>query len=284
MASTALTREEGIGLAISIAGHVGLIAFLVLRPAAGTVVVPPERVEVTLSDDVGLTSTSPEPNQDAAADVAPVIGEAAQPEPEAVEPEPVRPTPVAQPEPPKPAPRAVSRPQPRPAAKPRPQPSSRPETRAAPPPRQASRPAPRPPERAGGSRIGADFLQGVRGAQSSGSSTSPRAAQIGPGVRSALSGAITRQLKPHWIAPQGPDAEELVTILAWNLNSDGSLDGTPRVVEQLGVNEVNRAQASRHAEQAIRAVQLAAPFNLPSEYYDQWKRISAFRFDKRLSQ
>jgi uncharacterized protein YbjT (DUF2867 family) len=73
-------------------------------------------------------------------------------------------------------------------------------------------------------------------------------------------------------------------VLAWDLNRDGSLAGTPRVVRQEGVNDVNRAQAPRHAEQAIRAVRLAAPFVLPADLYDGWKRVSDFRFDKRLSQ
>lgn len=112
----------------------------------------------------------------------------------------------------------------------------------------------------------------------------PPAALIGPAVQSALAGSISRQLKPHWIVPQGADAEKLVTILSWNLNRDGSLAGTPQVVRQEGVNEMNRAQAARHAEQAIRAVQLAAPFNLSDEYYDAWKRVATFRFDRKLSQ
>jgi hypothetical protein len=50
------------------------------------------------------------------------------------------------------------------------------------------------------------------------------------------------------------------------------------------VTDTNRAQASRHVEQAIRAVQLAAPFALPPQYYDAWKRVSQFKFDRRLSQ
>lgn len=272
MASAALTREEGWGLAISIAGHVALLALLVLRPPAGDVVVPPQRVEVTLSDEVGMTSTSPDPRQDARADVAPVIGEAAQPQvPESV---PVPERPAIQPEPPKPVPRATT------ASRPAPRPSARP----SPAPRPTARPAPRPTAQSGGSRIGNDFLEGTQGAQGATNSSSPRAAEIGPRVRAALSGAITRQLKPHWVAPQGADAEQLVTILAWDLDRDGSLSGNPRVVQQLGITDANRAQASRHAEQAIRAVQLAAPFNLPDDYYDGWKRIAAFRFDKRLSQ
>ena len=34
-------------------------------------------------------------------------------------------------------------------------------------------------------------------------------------------------------------------------------------------------------EQAIRAVRLAAPFNLPEEFYDKWKTVNS-RFDRRL--
>ena len=43
-------------------------------------------------------------------------------------------------------------------------------------------------------------------------------------------------------------------------------------------------QPTHLTEQAIRAVELAAPFNLPPEYYNAWKRVSSFRFDRKLSQ
>lgn len=122
------------------------------------------------------------------------------------------------------------------------------------------------------------------GAQASGQSRNPPAQAIGPAVRSSLAGAISRQLKPKWAAPQGADAELLVTILSWNLNRDGTLAGRPTVVRQEGITDANRPQANRHAEQAIRAVQLAAPFDLPEEYYDAWKRVASFRFDRKLSQ
>jgi hypothetical protein len=52
----------------------------------------------------------------------------------------------------------------------------------------------------------------------------------------------------------------------------------------MGVNDSNRAQARVHVENAIRAVELAAPFNLPPQYYNKWKRVKAFRFDRMLSQ
>jgi hypothetical protein len=86
------------------------------------------------------------------------------------------------------------------------------------------------------------------------------------------------------VAPQGAEAELLVTILSWDLNPDGSLAGNPRLVRQEGITDANRAQAARHVEQAIRAVRLAAPFNLPDELYPAWKRVIAFRFDRKLSQ
>lgn len=307
-----LRSEERVGLVLAGAAHVALVALLIWRPPSGPAVPIPERIEVTISDDVGLTSTSPDPHAQAAPDIAPTIGEAAPapepapPEPQSEPPRPEPPKPVPpRPAPPRPAPKA----QPKPAPRPAPQPSPRPAPKAQPAPapkaapkaarnpappaprstpaatgRPAANTAPRPAEKAGGSRIGSDFLKGVQGAQAAGPARSAPAAAIGPAVRSSLASAISRQLKPHWAAPQGADAELLVTVLSFDLNRDGTLAGRPQVVSQSGETEANRAQKTRHAEQAIRAVQLAAPFDLPEQYYDAWKRVSSFRFDRRLSQ
>lgn len=357
----ALRKEEGFGLAIAIAAHLALVAVLLLRPHSAPVVQPPERIEVTISDQSALTSTSPEPRSQAAATIAPTLGEPqpqeqaepAESEPEPTPPEPAppqpappkpsppkptppkpispkpappKPTPVRpkpappKPAPPKPVPRKLERPTPKPMPRaperpretPRPSPAkpgnkpaaARPAAKPSPskaPARTASPSAQKSTQKgkaktpskapakttapAGGSRIGADFLEGVSGAKPANRpSTGSPAATIGPAVRSSLASSISRQLKPRWQAPQGPDAQELVTILSFNLNRDGTLAGTPTVVRQLGINDTNRTQADRHAEQAIKAVRLAAPFDLPAEYYDAWKRVSQFRFDKRLSQ
>jgi hypothetical protein len=237
----------------------------------------PETMTVTLSNDPGLTSTSPEPLAQPSPDSAPVIGEAPPPpEPIArIEPEPVR-----QVEPqllPKVAPKAAPK-----AAVPQ---------RIAPAPRPSARPITAPPRaqpprtgKPGGTRLGRDFLSGVPDAPASGASALVPASQIGASVRSSLASAIARELKPRWVAPQGAEAEKLVTVLSWELNADGSLAGSPRIVRQEGITDANRAQVQRHAEQAIRAVRLAAPFDLPPQYYNAWKRVSAFRFDRRLSQ
>ena len=55
-------------------------------------------------------------------------------------------------------------------------------------------------------------------------------------------------------------------------------------LNQDGITDANRAQAPRHAEQAIRAVRLAAPFDLPANLYNGWKHVAQFRFDRKLSQ
>ena len=263
MASRALRGEELAGLAIALAAHAGLLAVLVLHPGGSPLVPLPERVTVTLSEDVGLTSTSPEPQSEAAPPSAPEVA------------------PVPEPEP---APRAAPPPVPQPVRQPAPQPV--PAARIKPAPVAIPAPAPHAAaaaRSASASRISSDFLKGVPAAQASGAAHNPPAAAIGPAVRSALLGAISRQLKPHWAAPQGADADKLITYVTWNLNRDGTLAGTPRY-RQEGFTDANRPQASRHAEQAVRAIQLAAPFALPADSYDAWKRVVGFRFDRKLSQ
>lgn len=307
MAVSALNREERIGLAIALAAHAALGVLLVARPPSAPTIPLPERMTVTLSEDVGLTSTAPT-IADPAPDEAPQLGEAAPepaPQPSAAPP---RPAPTPAPVPPKPEPKVqpkpvAAKPKPAPtvAARPAPQPTkaapltqatsalkatnpAKPAPKAATSAARAPNAAATQPTKAGGSRIGSDFLKGVSGATGKQATTAPPAATVGPAVRSALAGAISRQLKPKWAAPQGVDAELLVTVLSWDLNPDGTLAGEPRVVRQDGITDANRAQAKRHAEQAMRAVRLAAPFNLPPEYYSAWKRVSNFRFDRKLSQ
>lgn len=257
MASFAhLSREERIGLGIAAAAHVALVAALVWQVRDDPTALPiPERMTVSLADEVSLESTAPDPSAEPQASIAPVLS----PDPE----------PVVEPEV-----RPQVRPTPRQTVAPRPD------------ARQTSRPTPTPtprasPTRAGGTRLGDDFLKGVGGTERSNSRGTP-ATTFGAAEQASLQQAINRQLKPHWSAPQGVDAEKLVTVLAWEFNPDGSLAGRPRVVSQTGITDSNRPQAALHAERAIRAVQLAAPFDLPEQFYDKWKRIREWRFDRRL--
>lgn len=314
MAMLGLRKDEGLGLTLAVALHVAVLAVIVLRPAQTDVVKPPQRIEVTLSDQLGMTSTSPDPFSQAAPDIAPELGEAAPPPAPAPEPEPLPqpepvpppPAPAPRPQPPKPRPQPAPRPAPPKPAPPKPKPAPPKPAPAKPKPapqKPAAKPAPSrdsaidrivgksgsasskattPPKKAGGSRVGADFLAGVSGATSTQGKGQPAAA-LGPAAVSALNGAISRQLKPHWAAPQGADAELLVTTVRFRLNKDGSLDGDPQVVRTTGQNAANSTQVKRHQEQAIRAVKLAAPFNLPEDLYNGWKVITT-NFDRRLSQ
>lgn len=283
-----LSREEKLGLGVAIAAHVALIAWLALEPLGKDIQPPPERMTVSFADAVAPQATSPEPMAEAAPDVAPTLGEApSEPEPES-EPRPlVRPDPAPAPRPvvtpqPRPAP-PVARPSARPTAKPSARPTARPSAKPSTPAAARQPPRSRSDRVAGGSRVGEDFLKGLGGTSRTPSPGAPEA-RAGPQVAASLSQAISRQLKPRWTAPQGAEADQLVTVLSFELNEDGSLAGKPRVVSQSGVTDANRAQQARHAEQAIRAVQLAAPFDLPAQYYSLWKRVASFRFDRRLSQ
>lgn len=325
MAASAFLNEERLGLGVALLLHVAVGALLIYSPEKKSDPITESRITVTISDDVGLISTAPNPALETAADEAPELGSG---EPDAggspADETPVGPVPKPLPVPvtqPKPVPQVAPSPVPRPSptARPNPKPIARPTSRPTPAPRATATAAPKPKPsasassaartpaannrsqasnaatarggsnatantRAGSSRLGSDFLAGAPGGRSTSPSAGQAAATVGPAVRNALSGAISRKLKPHWSVPQGADTEQLVTILSWNLNRDGSLAGRPQVVRQEGITDANRSQAARHAEQAMRAVQLAAPFNLPAEHYDAWKRVSSFRFDRRLSQ
>ncbi|MDR6510361.1 outer membrane biosynthesis protein TonB [Novosphingobium capsulatum] len=329
-----MRREEKLALGVAVVAHAALIAALTLSPPGKSIKPPPQRMVVTIADEVADKATSPEPNAQTAPDVAPALGEqqqAAEPETappapvEKVQPAPPPPAPVERPQPrpepprpappkPQPKPQPVVRHEPRPEPRPQPRPEPRPQARPAPPkpaparpaparpapvhtpakpaPRQAEhapgrdKPAPTPPRKApqGGDRIGKDFLAGLPSNSNPGASHNPPAQTAGPDVRASLGMALSRQIKPHWQGPSGVEVDKLVTVVAWNLNPDGSLAGKPVIVSQSGITDANRAQAHRHAELAIRAVELAAPFNLPPQYYNSWKRVSAFRFDWKLSQ
>ena len=276
-----LRREERIGLGIALALHIALGIALLVQPANRKLLPPVEKMTVNLATDVGLQATAPEPVPESAAAIAPTLAPDPAPPPEV---QPMASSPLERPQPvattpprPKPVPRATAAPRPKPAP-PSSEPRRRPDT-----PSSQTRSSPQPkPKPAGGSRIGADFLPGA------GSSTTTRetrtpASQIGASAKASLFQAVARQLRPKWQPPSGPDVEELVTKIRFRLNADGSLSGRPEVVRQSGINDTNRPQASRHAELAVRAVQLAAPFDLPSEYYEAWKVITV-DFDWKLSQ
>lgn len=250
-----MDRAEQTGLGIAIVAHAMLFAALSLN-----MLKPPELpkfdaepIEVSLVDKVALESSAPEPFP------------APAPAPVTAEPTPVETLPT-------PAPTA---PQAKAATKPvakTPSPA-----KLAPRAEPANAKAAQAPRRPGLSR---DLVAGLTDTPAAAGTP---AKTIGPAVASSIGAEIRRQLKPHWKSPTGADVELLRTTLIVRLKRDGSIDGTPTLESQTGVNDSNRIQAKLHVDQAIRAVRLAAPFQLPAEYYDAWKVIRP-TFDKRLSQ
>lgn len=249
-----IDRAERNGLGIAAAGHVILFGLLSVGFLATPNPLKLQRtpVEVSLVTEAALRSTAPEPTAEAPrAAEAPEQGNADPP------PSPVK----AEPVPPKSTLPSTARPAAAasPAAKPKP-----------------------PAETVRRPRLGREILAGID-ADTAGQRASTPAAVAGPAVQSAIAAEIRRQLKPHWKAPSGADAELLRTELSISLARDGSVTEI-RFLRQTGVNDSNRAQASLHREAAIRAVRLAAPFKLPVEYYDAWRLLEPLGFDKRLSQ
>ena len=268
MAGARISREERIGLGIAAAAHIAVVAVLLVQDSPAPVVEKPERIVVSLAEDVGLTSTSPNPVESARMAEAPTYSELPLP-------------PMMQP-PPIPQPRTVSEVQPsvspRTTTTTRRTPTPRPTAAPAPTPRPPSRATSAPPQ-SGSRRVGSDFLGGS-GASETGSEGSP-GATVGPREQAAIGAAIQRQLRPHWQAPQGVDAELLSTTVRFRLNRDGSLSGSPSCVGESGVNDNNAPQKDVHCERAVRAVRAASPFNLPEQFYDGWKTVTS-TFDRRL--
>ena len=269
MGDIAFRNEEKVGLLVAVVLHGALVAVLLMQAVRSEVSVFPERMTVSLATEVGMEAASPDPVAESRAAIAPTLADDPAPAPE---PAPAERVERAQPTPPKPAARAASA-QPAPTRE-----RSRPDRTPAPKPSPAPAKA---AEKGGGSRIGDDFLEG-KGSSTTTDETRAPAAKFGSAERAALASAITRQLRPHWTAPSGVDAEKLVSTVSWDLNPDGTLRGRPRCkTDPASITTSNQPQAGLHRARAIRAVQLAAPFNLPEQFYDRWKALE-WQFDRRL--
>ncbi len=192
----------------------------------------------------------------------------------------VKPTPkkpVTQPKrlPPKPAPvKPVARPSPKPVAKPTPKPSAKP----------SAVPKPSPVPKPGGG-LG-DLRERLKGnpdrtAGSGGGAPKPKPVGSGtvPGPAKPPSAEVAKrknrasiyaEVRPFFqkYAPDGPDVEGLVTVIEVKVNPNGTLSGAPRLVEQRGKSDINRAQQQLHVSSAMKAIQLAAPFAMSEKDFE----------------
>ena len=193
--------------------------------------------------------------------------------------------PVAEPPPPEPKPDPVPQPKPEPAPVPKPSP-----VKAPPKPAPAKKekitkdlikdlkPTPAKEKKPTGARLGSDFLKGITAEKTGGKSQKPRAALSGIQMRSIVS-VIAQQVRPCYRIPTGGvDTTSVVSVLHLKFNEDGSVAGTPSVVDHEGVTGSNQGYVRQMDEAAIRAVIQCSPLKgLPPDLYEGgWEDITFY--------
>lgn len=101
------------------------------------------------------------------------------------------------------------------------------------------------------------------------------AAQTAAEVRKSIDVSIKGAVASRWNSCRvsGVDVDALKTTVKFRLTQSGGLDSVTSVVTT-GQNDSNQFQVSRHQECAKRAIELAAPFDLPPENYDFWRNYT----------
>ena len=80
--------------------------------------------------------------------------------------------------------------------------------------------------------------------------------------------ALRARLAECWSPPIGwTDPKEVRVVLMLSLNQDGSVNGEPQILERPAGRYEQAAP-----ESALRAVRRCAPYTLPPEKYELWKR------------
>ncbi len=278
--AASMQRTERIGLGVAVAAHVLLFAALSASWRTGPEQRfdnPPMAVDIIaetapVSAAPVISQTPPPPARgeiDGAEEPPPpmpivVPPRPAPPVPKKVEPSPApRPTPRAERQPPRPTPRA--------------QPERRPERSVAATPPRPNRPArpanPRPPV---GDPLG-DIAESVTrtpvrpATPAAGVPAAQTAAQITRNIRTSINAEVARPWNACRVT--GADVDQLKTTVRFRLAESGALASIGSVTTT-GVTDSNRPQVARFEECARRAIQLAAPFNLPSENYSYWENYT----------
>lgn len=98
----------------------------------------------------------------------------------------------------------------------------------------------------------------------------------GAGAQSAMTvseiDALRAQMMKCWNVPIGaPDPRALVLNVKVHFNQDGTILGSPQLLDTQGLGDPYFRAAS---ESAIRAVKMCAPYKLPAEKYDAWNEVT----------
>jgi colicin import membrane protein len=106
--------------------------------------------------------------------------------------------------------------------------------------------------------------------------TTGNAPQLSQNELARLAAMIKQQLYSCWIPPIGAaDARDLVVLVGFSLNRDGTLAGNP-VVKNRGSNPLFQIAA----ESALRAVRSCSPLRLPAAKYESWQEVEV-NFDPK---
>lgn len=265
-AAQASWGTEKRGVAIAVALHIVVVGLLSVKWTPGERRFDNPPMEVDLIAETAATSTAPVISEDPpkARLGEEFANDIAAPEPLPV-PTPPVPEPVVRPDP-APAPRQVK--QPTPPRKQTP-PAQKSQPKAAPKATPKDRPT-RPTGRLDGIAEGLSKSQ-PKTPSSKGAPAAATAAE----VRRSIDVSIKSAVAPRWNSCRvsGVDVDELKTVVKFRLSRSGALAGFTSV-ETSGENESNRFQIQRHQECAKRAVELAAPFDLPEDNYDFWQNYT----------
>ena len=92
-------------------------------------------------------------------------------------------------------------------------------------------------------------------------------------VKRSIDVAIDGKILPFWRrnVPSGVDIDQLRVVLRIQLGRDGRITNIVQVGELTGKTDSNAPQQKLFVERAERSIRQASPFDLPDEYYDQWK-------------
>jgi len=229
-----MDRAEWAGTGAALLFHAALIGALTLSLAQVASVPEPPSMEVEFVEDVGLTAAAPQ-----SVAVPPPPSQA----PEIGEAEPTEPVPTIQP---------VRTPSITPAPA-RPQPPAKPAPRV--------------------SRIGDDFLKGIRHDAPSRSAAPAQAsaATVSPSAMAGIVQAIRRQVQPcadRQVNP-GEGASRIRVRLRLQLLRNGRLRTPPQVVGTSGVDDENARYEERVKDLAVATFVGCAPLTgLPPDLYE----------------
>ena len=267
MAATRAVRgKEGRGIAIALAAHVAIIGLLSVQWTAGERRFDNPPMEVDLIAETAVQSTAPviSENPPAARLGEEDMTDIAAPEPMPAPPLPepiVRPTPA---------------PTPKQVARPKAQPKQTPPAAAKAQPKAAPKapPAKNRPVRPTGNLAG--IAEGLSKSQpKTPASKGAPAAATAAEVKRSIDVSIKSAVRPRWDRCQvsGFDADKLETEVKFRLTTSGALGGFTSVTTT-GQNDSNKNLVQRHQECAKRAVELAAPFDLPEDNYSFWQNYT----------